>query len=221
MLALAVSFILITRLALSLTLTHQSFRDIFDGTEATILIGFFIGGLIQFTLVGLMFAAGQQDVKAAIMSLKEKAPAVGWQIALTVAAVDIIFVAGGWLDQPDRIIEASQFALAGSLIPAFDGFSQEVIFRGFILLRLQRAKMTGWLPIVLSGLAFALLHLGYGNSFEAGIGAALAPILGTFGLGMAWAYAFRLSNYKLGPVVAAHVLVILILQPWLALSYAG
>jgi hypothetical protein len=220
-LAIVALYILATRLVMSAALAGEALQDLFEGPEATILAGFFLGAVVQLIIVVGLHAAGQVDVRAAVASLREKAPAAGWHIALTVAAVDIIFIIGGWIDEPGRVVEFSKFALMGSLVPALDGATQEVIFRGFILLRLKRAGMVGRLPIVLSGLAFALIHIGYGNSFDAGAGAALAPILGTFGLGMAWAWAFQKSNYKLAPVLLSHVLVIIVLQPWLALSYAG
>lgn len=221
-LGIAAGFILITNLGLFFIAGSLPLRDLFQGTEGGIIGGFLIGALVQLTLVGLLYAFGQKEIKAAISSLKKRAPAAGWQIALAVAAVEIVFIAGGWLEEPARLLEFSKFALIGSLIPAVDGFSQEVVFRGFILLRLRRAGMEGWLPIVISGLGFSLIHIGYASPpFEPGIGAVLAPLLGTFGLGMAWAWTFRMSNYKLAPVLVSHLLVILVLQPWLALSYGG
>lgn len=218
---LAGGFILLVQLGLIFVAGSEALRDLFQGREDGVLGGFLIGALIQLMLVGGLYASEERDVKAAVSSLKKRAPAAGWLIALTVAAIEIIFIAGGWLEEPARVFEISKFAVMGSLIPAFDGFSQEVIFRGFILLRLRRAGMEGWLPMVISGLGFALVHIGYGISFGTGLGPMIAALLGTFGLGMVWAWAFQKSNYCLAPVVVSHVLVILILQPWLALSYAG
>ena len=220
-LVVAGGFILITQLVLGTALTREAFQDIFEGSEATILAGFFLGAVVQLIFVVILHGAGQEDVKAALASFKAKAPNIGWQIALTLAAVQIIFIVGGWLEEPARVVEFSKFALVGSLLPAVGGATQIVIFQGFILLRLKRAGMEGWLPMVISGLAFSLIHIGYASPFEAGIGAALAALLGTFGLGLAWAWAFQMSTYKLAPVLVSHVLVILVLQPWLALSYAG
>ncbi len=219
--AVALGFILITRIVLTKVMGFEGIGELFEEREDVVLVGFLFGVTIQLMIVGLLLAFKQRDVEAAVESLKAKAPVAGWQIALTVAAVDIIFVAGGWLEEPGRMVEFSKFAVVGSLLPAFDGFSQEVIFRGFILLRLRRARMTGWMPIVVSGLAFSLIHLGYGSGGGGSIGAVLGPVFGTFGLGMAWAWAFQMSNYKLRPVLVSHVLVIILLQPWLALTYMG
>ena len=221
-LAVAAGFILISQLGLILIAGSAPLRDLFQGTEGGLIGGFLIGALVQLTLLGALYAFGQKDVKAAISSLREKAPAGGWQMALGVAAVFIIFIIGGWLEEPARVVEFSKFALLGSLVPAVGGATQVVIFQGFILLRLKRAGMEGWLPMVFSGLAFSLLHVGYASPpFEAGIAAILAPLLGSLGLGLAWAWAFRMSNYKLAPVLASQVLAILVLQPWMALSYGG
>lgn len=221
-LVVAGGFILITQLVLGTALTREALQDIFEGSEATILAGFFLGAVVQLIFVVILHGAGQEDVKAALSSLKEKARPAGWQIALTVAALNIVFIVGGWLEEPARVTELSKLAAIGSLIPAVGGATQIVIFQGFILLRLKRAGMEGWLPVIISGLAFSLIHIGYASPpFEPGIGAVLAPLLGTFGLGMAWAWTFQKSDYRLAPVLVSQVLVILVLQPWLALSYAG
>ncbi len=219
---IAAGFILLSHLALFFIAGSAPLRDLFQGIEGGVIGGFLIGALVQLTLVGLLYAFGQKDVKAALSSLKEKAPAAGWRIALTVAAFEIVFIIGGWLEEPARVTELSKLAAIGSLIPAVGGAIQIVIFQGFILLRLRRAGMEGWLPIMISGLAFSLLHIGYASPpFEPGIGAVLAPLIGTFGLGLAWAWAFQRSNYKLAPVLVSQVLAILVLQPWLALSYTA
>ena len=221
-LAVAAGFILLGNLGLFFIAGSAPLRDLFQGTEGGITGGFLIAALVQLTLLGALYALGQKDVKAAISSLKAKVPAAGWQIALTVAALNIVFIVGGWLEEPARVVEFSKLALMGSLIPAVGGATQIVIFQGFILLRLKRAGMEGWLPFVISGLAFSLIHIGYASPpFEPGIGAVLAPLLGTFGLGLAWAWTFQKSNYRLAPVLISQGLVILVLQPWLALSYTG
>ena len=79
--AVAAGFILITQLVLGTALTREALQDIFEGSEATILAGFFLGAVVQLIFVVILHAAGQEDVKAAVSSLKEKARPAGWQIS--------------------------------------------------------------------------------------------------------------------------------------------
>jgi hypothetical protein len=46
----------------------------------------------------------------------------------------------------------------------------------------------------------------------------LAPLVGTFMLGCFYAWAVRSGGGSLKPVIYCHVLIIVILQPWLALA---
>jgi hypothetical protein len=45
-----------------------------------------------------------------------------------------------------------------------------------------------------------------------------APLLGTLGLGAALGWAFIRGGYSLRPAIAAHVAILVIVQPWLALG---
>ena len=111
-----------------------------------------------------------------------------------------------------------------SLVPALDGITQEIVFRGYVILRLASNGISRFGQIFLSGILFAAIHFSYVTELDPStVGStilSLMPLIGTFGLGAAWAFAFQQSGYKLLPVVTSHVLVIILVQPWLAISFA-
>jgi membrane protease YdiL (CAAX protease family) len=102
-----------------------------------------------------------------------------------------------------------------SAVSAPDGWSQEVMFRGYVLFRLARAGVRAIAQILLSGTLFAAIHFGYAGESGWSI---LAPLVGTFMLGCFYAWAVRAGDGSLKPVVCCHVLIIVVLQPWLALA---
>lgn len=69
----------------------------------------------------------------------------------------------------------------------------------------------------MSGLPFGALHFNYGAA-GSGLMEQMIPALGTFGHGAALPFACQELDYKILPVVTAHVVIILVLQPWLALA---
>jgi membrane protease YdiL (CAAX protease family) len=102
-----------------------------------------------------------------------------------------------------------------SAVSAPDGWSQEVLFRGYVLFRLSRAAVPAIVQILVSGGLFAAIHFGYAGESAWEI---LSPLVGTFMLGCFYAWAVQKGGRSLKPVICCHVLIIVILQPWLALA---
>ena len=141
-------------------------------------------------------------------------------IATAIVVVEVGVIAAFFIPDPSLLFRISIFSVTMALVPALDGFTQEVVFRGYLLRRLDGAGFGKVFQILLSGLAFGALHFNYGGG-GGSVFAMFIPALGTFGLGAALAVACQKSDYRILPVVVAHVLLIIILQPWLALASAG
>lgn len=220
-LLVGLAYWLAIRVAASWTGGLAIYKGVFFGTEEELAASFTRGALVQLAFVAaFLLVTRNRAVRKAAHSLSEPAARPGWIIALIVAVVDIGVLYAGWIPERSRALELSLFSVSMSLVPALDGLAQEMIFRGYVVLRMAEAGFSRWSQIVISGGLFGALHFGYG---QLGKGAPffdfLVPALGTFGLGAAWAFCFQESGNKLLPVVFSHVVVIVAVQPWLALSY--
>ncbi len=203
------------------------FRDAFGPELDRVGAGFATGALVQlaFVLVAI-YLVRNVDFRAAAASIRSRPGRAGWIIALIAAAIHITTAATLYIDDPTQILVLSAANVTLSLISAIDGVTQEIIFRGYLLRRLRSA---GWGPrfqIALSGVVFGILHLNYGGTAGNGMAAlasfqALLPFVGTSVLGGFLAWSVQRSNYSILPAVVAHVLILLIIQPWLALSYSA
>lgn len=176
---------------------------------------FLTGALVQIALV-LIGACLLDDLRKAIASSLAPSTSKAWVIAGTATAIHIATAMLLFLPEPERVLEVSELNLFLSTAPAADGWSQEILFRGYVLLRLARACVSAPPQIVLSGALFAAIHFGYAG--DAGW-AFLSPLIGTFMLGCFYAWAVRSGGGSLKPVICCHILIIVALQPWLALAH--
>jgi len=178
--------------------------------------GFLIGALVQVGLVLLAaYLLGLKDLRSAIGNSFAVSNRKAWTIAAIATAIHIGTAMLLFLPNPARVVELSGLNLDLSIIPAADGWSQEVLSRGYVLLRLARARLPAVAQILISGFLFAAVHLGYAGET---MWAFLAPLVGTFMLGSFYAWAVRSGGGSLKPVIVCHVLIVVILQPWLALA---
>lgn len=185
-------------------------------TEQATGSGFLIGAVTQVLLVLLAsFILRLEDVQKAIAAAFKASTRKAWIIAAIATAIHIGTAALVFLPQPQRIWEPSELNLILSGVAAPDGWSQEVLFRGYVLFRLARANASAMLQILLSGALFAAIHFGYAGDTAWEI---VSPLVGTFMLGCFYAWAVQSGRDSLKPVIVCHVLIIVVLQPWLALA---
>lgn len=185
-------------------------------TERATGSGFLVGAVIQVLLVLIAaYILRLKDLQRALGAAFKPSTSKAWIIAAIATAIHIGMAALVFLPQPQRIGELSLMNLILSAIPAPDGWSQEVIFRGYVLFRLARANVSATLQILLSGALFAAIHFGYAGATAWDIA---SPLVGTFMLGCFYAWAVQSGRGSLKPVIVCHVLIIVVLQPWLALA---
>ena len=197
----------------------------FSEIESNVAGGFTTGAITQIILVIVLISIPYfPDVRRSISTLLQPATTRGWRIALIILLIEVIVLYLGWIKEFDKLFDTSTFGITMSIVPSFDGLTQEIIFRGYVILRLARSGISQTWQIIVSGILFAAIHISYAASpdhdFITMIRASLIPLAGTFGLGAAWAFAFQQSEYNLTPVVVSHILVIALVQPWLAYTYA-
>ena len=178
--------------------------------------GFLIGVAAQVVLILVgAYVIGLKDLKRAIAATLGRSNSKAWTIAAIATAIHIATAMLVFLPEPQRVWELSQLNLILSVVPAVDGWSQEVLFRGYVLFRLARSAVPALLQVFVSGSLFAAIHFGYAGQTALEF---LSPLVGTFMLGCFYAWAVQSGGGSLKPVICCHVLIIITLQPWLALA---
>lgn len=209
---IAVSLAAVSTLDLSFVFPAE-----WSASERAVGSGFLLGALVQ---VGLVVLATHllrlPDLRAAISKTFSRSTAKAWTVAVVATTIHIGTAMLVFIAAPERVWEASSVNLVLSAIPAVDGWTQEIVFRGYVLLRLARGGLPALAQVLISGGLFAAIHIGYVGE---GTWASILPLAGTFMLGCFFAWAVQIGRGSLTPVLFGHVLIILMVQPWLALAH--
>ncbi len=214
--SVAAAYILISTTAVRAIDLSSLFPAAWSSAERITGSGFLTGALVQVALVVLgAYLIGLKDLQRAIAASLAASTRKAWTIAAIATAIHIGTALLLFLPQPGRVWELSGLNLILSAVPAADGWSQEVLFRGYVLIRLARANVPAIVQILLSGCLFAAIHFGYAGETAWDF---LSPLVGTFMLGCFYAWAVRSGGGSLKPVICCHMLIIVVLQPWLALA---
>lgn len=183
--------------------------------EAHIGSVFLIGALAQLLFVFAAIALAVPGFREAARATVRQAPPQAWFIALAAAAIQCATVAAFFIPDATRIFELSERNVLLTILPLTDGWTQEVMFRGYILLRLAKADVPISGQIAASAVAFASIHLGYIGS--SGLGS-VWPLIGTATLGAILAWSVVVARGSMLPATVAHLVIIAVTQPWLALA---
>jgi hypothetical protein len=115
--------------------------------------------------------------------------------------------------------EISLFKLLGILAALVGGIVEEVFFRRWIMDMLMSRGFTSIIQVVISGVAFGLAHTSWTLLTKRGIKVTLpGAILSTSVLGIFLAIIYLAGGRNLGPCIFAHVLINIVIEPWLMLS---
>lgn len=215
-LAFGGAYILISTAAAGSVDAASLFPATWSSAERSTGGAFLTGASVQVSLVLLgAYLIRLADLRRAIGAAFAPSTRKAWTIALIATAIHIGTGILVFLPEPHRLWEASSVNLVLSIVPGADGWSQEILFRGYVLYRLARAGVPAIAQILLSGSLFAAIHLGYAgdNAFDI-----LSPLVGTLILGCFYAWAVQSGRGSLKPVVCCHIAIIVVLQPWLALA---
>ena len=214
--AVAAAYIAISMAAVRAFDLSFVFPEVWTPAQRAVGSGFLIGAFVQVLLVLLgACLPGLVDLRRAIRKTFSLSTRKAWTIAVLATAIHIGTALLVFLPQPGRVWEASSVNLILSAVPAADGWSQEVFFRGYVLFRLARGGIPGLAQVLISGGLFAAIHIGYAGE---GTWAMLSPLVGTFMLGCFYAWSVQSGRGSLMPVVFCHMLIIVIVQPWLAFA---
>lgn len=207
-------FIVLAHLAAANVNIDAFMPSMLNEVERQVGATFTVGAAAQIILV-LILSLGLVDLRRAIANSFKVGNAPAWGAAIIAVSIHATTITFLFLNEPAQVLEPSSRNLILSTAPAFDGWSQEVFFRGYVVFRLMRGGLP--IPVVyaFSALSFAAIHIGYvGDDFYA----FLWPMFGTTVLGGFLTWSVMLAKGALLPVAVCHAALIVVVQPWLALA---
>ena len=150
------------------------------------------------------------------LSIETLAPVTAWIMAfiLTILYVTYTFKVIPFVQKMQR--EISLFKIVG-LMTIAGGILEEVVFRRWLMDLLMKLGYGDIIQIIVSGLAFGLIHITWGlfgkeKQFLKG-----AFIATTF-LGFGLAIVYLIGNRNVGPCIISHSIINMIIEPWLVLA---
>jgi membrane protease YdiL (CAAX protease family) len=181
------------------------------GTAVVLMLFAFIIGFSIILIAIFRFNEMRSD------SLRETLGRLGWgqpsRIAAVIAAVIVglawgaLFLSSTLQFDPDaNLAELSLFRFAAILMAVFGAVLEDLITRGYVMNGLRQINVPNWGQLVLSALLFALYHTIWAfNVFSFIFSMVFGLILG--GL-------FLWGKRSLTPVIIAHVLPLIIAEPF-------
>lgn len=186
--------------------------------HATVTItGSAVGELIVIAL--LIVYLGRRGHSLRDFGLWRAAPVHGWIIASLVTAI-FVWVTFGALRGHAALTEVSVFHIYNSLLAGLvAGFVEESFFRGFVMSELRWGGFGGITQVIVSGVLFGIAHSGWGLfSSHLNWSALVGSVIATMVLGWGFALAYLASRRSLMPVIAGHLIMDCLIEPWLVLT---
>ena len=114
--------------------------------------------------------------------------------------------------------EISLFKLLGILTAVVGGIVEEVFFRRWIMDLLMLRGFASIIQILISGVVFGLAHTSWTLFANRDFKVTLPATISTSILGIFLALIYLVGGRNLGPCIYAHVMINVIIEPWLMLS---
>ena len=146
------------------------------------------------------------------------APPLAWILAAIIAVAYVFYTMKAIPLVLTKQKEISLFKLLGILAALVGGIVEEVFFRRWIMDHFMSGGFAPILQVVISGVAFGLAHYSWTLLTKRGIKVTLPAILSTSILGIFLAIIYLAGGRNLGPCIFAHVLINIVVEPWLMLS---
>jgi uncharacterized protein len=118
----------------------------------------------------------------------------------------------------EKQTEISLFKLLGILSAVVGGIVEEVFFRRWTMDMFMSGGFNPILQLVVSGVAFGLAHTSWTLLVKRDFKATLPAIISTSILGIFLAIIYLAGGRNLGTCIFAHVLINIVIEPWLMLS---
>jgi uncharacterized protein len=146
------------------------------------------------------------------------APPLAWILATITAIAYVLYTMKALPLVLANQKEISLFKLLGILSAVVGGIVEEVFFRRLIMDRLLSGGFNPILQVIISGVPFGLAHTSWMLFTKRDFKTTLPAILSTSVLGIFLAIIYLAGGRNLGPCIFSHVLINIVIEPWLMLS---
>lgn len=146
------------------------------------------------------------------------APPLAWILATITAVAYVSYTMKAIPSVRTHQKEFSLLKLLGILSAVVGGIVEEVVFRRWIMDMLMSGGFAPILQVIISGVAFGLAHASWSLLAKRDFKATLPAIVSTSILGISLAIIYLAGGRNVGPCIFAHVLINLVIEPWLMLS---
>ena len=146
------------------------------------------------------------------------APPLAWILATIIAIAYVLYTMKAIPSVLAKQKEISLLKLLGILSALVGGIVEEVFFRRWTMDMFMKGGFAPILQVIISGLAFGLAHWSWTLLAKRDFKATLPAILSTSILGILLAIIYLAGGRNLGPCIFAHVLINIVIEPWLMLS---
>lgn len=145
------------------------------------------------------------------------APPLAWILATITAVAYVLYTMKSIPLVLAKQKEISLFKLLGILSALVGGIVEEVFFRRWTMDMLMSRDVDPILQIIISGIVFGLAHTAW-ILFKGEFKFTFPAILSTSVLGIVLAILYLVGGRNLGPCIFVHVLINIVIEPWLMLS---
>jgi uncharacterized protein len=188
-------------------------------TRATFAIsGSALGEIIVLILLVLFLGLRGRSLRE--LGLWKGSPLRGWIVATVFTALYLWMTFVAVLRGHAALTEVTAFHIYNSLAAGIAaGFIEEIFFRGFVMSELKWSGFGATVQVIASGVLFGIAHAGWGL-FAAKVNwaALFGSIVATTILGLLFAIAYLASRRSLMPVIVGHLIMDLLIEPWLVLT---
>jgi uncharacterized protein len=143
---------------------------------------------------------------------------IAWILATIVGTVYIFYTMRAIPFVAGMQREISLFKLLGILAAVVGGIVEEVFFRRWIMDMLMLRGFAPIIQIIISGVAFGLAHASWTLLAKRDFKFTLPATISTSVLGIFLAIIYLVGGRNLGPCIYAHVMINIVIEPWLMLS---
>lgn len=141
----------------------------------------------------------------------------GWIAAVFLAGASVLLLSAGPVRSRIVWTDMSAFRLYTAILAGVAaGCCEEIVFRGYIMTALGRSGVGLVGQLVGAAALFGLAHVGWSSGGSAR--EMLAPIINTGIAGLLYGCVYVIGGRTLMPVIMAHAVTDMLIEPWLLLA---